>query len=690
MNTIAKLNPWNADRDPRLVRNLGLIGLLVLVIVVAGALVVYALQPPDADLPASGLILTWHREGGLAGFCDEVTIYHSGDVYVSSCQGDPIGHVQLDAEQLATLYGWVDSIRSFEYEDADPAMADGMTVRLLFSGSGEQPAQGADKLLMSDLAQSLYNEVWILGNDASAVCPTPGVGQQLLLDRKAGYCLLYPAGYSLVQTIPGTNELIVGSLLNHTQPRLSIAIEKADGRSLEEVAAQLEAEYVPAGWVALREYLTVDGVEAVVLDNLPGQDLNRRMAFLHDNHLYTLFLTPIGEEGSELREQAEMLFRPVLDSFRFLTEDAPPPLPATNAGDLQPIQFAPGSSSVTVEGTAVAMTAQRYLLQGLGGQNLAVVLETISMQTYITVLTPKGENMAGADGPIHQWAGRLPIDGSYVIEVINPGGDSVEFELNTTLTSAPPLIPGESGEPVKVLIQLDWEGGFAPPEISVPFGRVPAFTLLADGRVFYVDSRDPQAPNQEQLLVAQLTPDETQGLLQQVLDLGFERLESHLEWCQQRADGRSECVADAGYSILRVRLPSGNLREIRNWADFANDPEALLSIRGLLSEYHHADAVPYLPERASLFVHPIPSAESVTGNEWPLNRDWLAPPSPGVEQWAGVLSNWEWDALLRATLRNMGTHYFRSARQSYRIVLVPWLPGTDYTDLAAGYRWPRP
>jgi hypothetical protein len=560
MKTTTKLNPLNADRDPRLIRNLGLIGLLVLVIVVAGVLVVYALQPPEPGLPASGTVLTWHREGGLAGFCDRVTIHETGDVYASSCQGEAIGRVQLDAEQLATLYGWVDSIKSFEYEDADPATEDAMTVRLQFYGTGKRPVQEADRQLMLDLAQRLYNEAWKQSGGASAVCPTPGAGQQLLLDREAGYCLLYPAEYSMVLVEPGVRELVVGSVLNHERPRLSIAIEEAAGRTLEEVAAQLEADYVPTGWEVARAYTTVDGVEAVVLDNLPGQDLNRRVAFLRDDRLYTLFLAPIGDEGSELREQAEMLYRPVLDSFRFLTPE--------------------------------------------------------------------------------------------------------------------------------VLIQLDWEGGFTLPEAAVPFGRVPAFTLLADGRVFYLDWDDTAETFQEQLLVAQLGQDEAEALLQRVLDLGFAGLESHLDFCMVLDDGTSTCVADAGYSVLRVRLPEGNLREIRNWAGFANDPEALVAILDLLTEYRHPEAVLYVPDRASLFIRSIPSAEGVKIDDWPLDPGWLTPPAPGVEQWAGVLRDQERDVFLQGSSWNMGTHYYRYADRFYQVVLVPWLPGTDYTDAVMAYRSP--
>lgn len=528
----------------------------------------------------------------------------------------------------------------------------------------------------------------VSARDASAVCPTPGASQQLLVDREAGYCLLYPAEYSLVRTEPDMTDLVIGSVLNHVDPRLSIRVEEAGGRSLEEVRAQMAADFEPAGWGLTSEAITVDGVDAVLLDNLPGQDLNRRVAFLQNGRLYTLFLAPIGDEGSETRQQAEMLYRQVLDSFRFLKPAVSTPPPATDLDAAEPIHFAPRNSSITMSGSVTAQAAKRYLLSALGGQTLDVKLDTSSLEAYITVLTPEGGNMAGADGPIHQWSGQLPVDGDYVVEVINPGHAAVDFELTVTLSEATDVGSGDGSEPVEVLVQLDWEGGFTPPEVAVPFGRVPAFTLLADGRVLYLDWDDTADVFQEKLLITQLRQDETEALLQQVLDMGFARLESHLDFCMALDDGTSQCVADAGYSVLRVRLPEGDLREIRNWAGFANDPQALAAILDLLSNYRHPEAVPFVPVKASLFIRPIPSAEGVKVDDWPLDPGWLTPPAPAVEQWAGVLAGEEWNTLLQRSSWNVGTRYYRHAAQYYQVVLVPWLPGTDYTDAVPAYRSP--
>ena len=55
-------------------------------------------------------------------------------------------------------------------------------------------------------------------------CPTPGEGQLLLRNETDGYCLLYPAAYTLDQTNPGVTDIVVDNVMNHWDPRLSIAV----------------------------------------------------------------------------------------------------------------------------------------------------------------------------------------------------------------------------------------------------------------------------------------------------------------------------------------------------------------------------------------------------------------------------------------------------------------------------------
>ena len=95
-------------------------------------------QAEQADT-SSSLALAWHREGGIAGFCDEVTIYLTGLVTTSDCKGFN-AQTYLSASQLAQLYSWVDGLRRIDYDDINAPIADGMNITLLLTGSGQLQA----------------------------------------------------------------------------------------------------------------------------------------------------------------------------------------------------------------------------------------------------------------------------------------------------------------------------------------------------------------------------------------------------------------------------------------------------------------------------------------------------------------------------------------------------------------------
>lgn len=286
-----------------------------------------SVSAPAATAPA-GIALTWHREGGIAGFCDDVTVDVAGNVVITSCRSEPAGEVarfHLDAAQLNTLSTWVDTFQSFQLEQRDPAQADGMTVQVGFTGAGEQAATEPDQALMVDFAQNLYNEGQMGANEPPAACAAPGNDQQLLVQEEQDYCLLYPAAYSLVQSGPDSLEIVVDTVMNHIDPRVSITVEDANGRTLDEVIEQLIADSVQPGAAVDQNAITVGGAAAMMLDNLLGQDVYRRVALLHNGRLYSFFFAPIGEEGTATRQQADALYQTVIDSFRFLTETNPAP-----------------------------------------------------------------------------------------------------------------------------------------------------------------------------------------------------------------------------------------------------------------------------------------------------------------------------------------------------------------------------
>lgn len=244
-------------------------------------------------------------------------------------------------------------------------------------------------------------------------------------------------------------------------------------------------------------------------------------------------------------------------------------------------------------------------------------------------------------------------------------------------------------EPTDLLLQLDSEPTFFRFEAFQPFGRVPQFTLLANGNVFYKDAGSPPSYSNERLMRAALSPDETVALVQQILNLGVTRVTNHEDVCEPSETDQKMCISDASYTLLRIRLPDGVLRETRNYAGFANEPEILKQASEMLSNYRRSDATGYQPEQSTMFIRREQGEPNgVPVVDWPLDADWLTPPRVGVEQWAKVLEGEARDMVFAVVPRTMGDFYFRTEAGFYSVLLVPWLPSADYRSELDSYSFP--
>lgn len=160
--------------------------------------------------------------------------------------------------------------------------------------------------------------------EETAACPEPAADNQLLRHDASGYCFLYPLEYDVFEGDDGSITLYVGSLMNIEDPTMSVWVRDAAGQTAEQAADEATTG-LPEDFGHTRSETTIAGETAVVLDNMPGQDLNRRIFFVYDGRLYDLIVNRTGPEYGEIGQRAEALYQMVSESFQLVpvVPDAP-------------------------------------------------------------------------------------------------------------------------------------------------------------------------------------------------------------------------------------------------------------------------------------------------------------------------------------------------------------------------------
>lgn len=111
----------------------------------------------------SGVLLTWERQGGIAGLCDRLDIYASGIARATSCKrGAPATAaaggrlIYLTPSQLEMLYHMTDTFQQFEVRTGERFKPDAMSIHLVFNGTGSQAVASTDQEAIQALAAEVY------------------------------------------------------------------------------------------------------------------------------------------------------------------------------------------------------------------------------------------------------------------------------------------------------------------------------------------------------------------------------------------------------------------------------------------------------------------------------------------------------------------------------------------------------
>ena len=118
-------------------------------------------QDGSLIIPGS-LALVWRRIGGIAGFCDTLVLYRSGEAQAEFCKpntggADASQATLLTADEQDHLAGWLQQFGTVSIDQESPANAsDQMSVTLTLYGAGSAQPTEAEQQAMLDFAQTVY------------------------------------------------------------------------------------------------------------------------------------------------------------------------------------------------------------------------------------------------------------------------------------------------------------------------------------------------------------------------------------------------------------------------------------------------------------------------------------------------------------------------------------------------------
>lgn len=114
--------------------------------------------------PAS-LALVWKREGGIAGFCDTLTVFRSGEVFASKCGSQAEGTMGtfatlMTASEAQQFQSWITEFEETQLDASDPrGVADRMVVTVDVFGVGSATPTESEQQDMFNFAQDLYQKL---------------------------------------------------------------------------------------------------------------------------------------------------------------------------------------------------------------------------------------------------------------------------------------------------------------------------------------------------------------------------------------------------------------------------------------------------------------------------------------------------------------------------------------------------
>lgn len=125
----------------------------------------YHISEDGNQVQPATLALVWRREGGIAGFCDSLTVFRSGEVFANKCNSQVESQMDTFANLLTSsekqeFMGWITEFDETALDASDPeGVADRMVVTVEFFGLGSETPNETEQQVLFNFAQDTYQEL---------------------------------------------------------------------------------------------------------------------------------------------------------------------------------------------------------------------------------------------------------------------------------------------------------------------------------------------------------------------------------------------------------------------------------------------------------------------------------------------------------------------------------------------------
>ena len=131
-----------------------------------GRQVEYRTNEDGTQIRPATIAMTWKREGGIAGFCDSMTVYLSGEVHATSCKGGQYVEGRLidilSEDEMAQFDEWLSIYGTVTIDASDPkGVSDRIVVTLTLMGTGsQQTLSSSEEQELVNFAQELFQRLY--------------------------------------------------------------------------------------------------------------------------------------------------------------------------------------------------------------------------------------------------------------------------------------------------------------------------------------------------------------------------------------------------------------------------------------------------------------------------------------------------------------------------------------------------